>query len=105
MNKRSGREAQGITTGEGAAIIAENVSGLTIDNVKTFRPVQGRPAIDLNNVQDVFLYNCNPVKGTDVFLYLKGKDTKQVSLKGNNFKYAMKPVVKDETVKENIVVE
>ena len=94
-----------ITTSESPAIIAENVSGLTIDNVKTFRPVQGRPAIDLNNVQDVFLYNCNPVKGTDVFLYLKGKDTKQVSLKGNNFKYAMKPVVKDETVKENIVVE
>jgi hypothetical protein len=94
-----------ITPSEGSAIIAENVSGLTIDNVKTFSPVQGRPAIDLTNVQDVFLYNCNPVKGTDVFLSLKGKDTRSIILKGNNFKNAIKPVVKDESVTENVVVE
>lgn len=94
-----------ITTKEGSAIIAENVSGLTIDNVKTLNPITGKPAIDLNNVQDVFLYNCNPVKGTDVFLQLKGANTKEITIKGNNFKNALKPLVKEGSVAENVIVE
>ena len=94
-----------ITTKAGSAIIAENVNGLTIDNVKTLQPITGKPAIDLNNVQDVFIYNCNPVKGTDVFLQLKGVNTKEITLKGNNFKNASKPLLKDESVIEKVTIE
>jgi polygalacturonase len=94
-----------ITTTEGSAIDAEIVTGLTIDGVKTLRPIAGKPAINLNNVEDVFIYNCYPVRGTDVFLNLKGSKTKQVILKGNNFKNAQKGLVKEDSVSENVVVE
>jgi polygalacturonase len=94
-----------ITTQQGASITAENVKGLTLDGIKTLRPISGMPVVDLNNVQDVFIYNSFPVKGTDVFLNVKGSNTQQVTFKGNNFRYAAKPLVKDDAVKENIVVE
>jgi polygalacturonase len=94
-----------INTTEGAALVAENVSGLTIDNVKTTKPISDIAVLDLNNVQDVFIYNCNPVKGTGIFLQLKGGNTKEITIKGNNFKNVIKPVMKHSNVSENIIVE
>jgi len=94
-----------ITTKEGPALIAENVTGLTIDNFKTNHPVTGKPAIELTNTSDVFLYNCVPVKNTAVFLQLKGEKTSNVYLKGNQFSNAARPVEKDAVITQNITVE
>ena len=94
-----------ITAKEGSSIIGENVDGLIIDGVRTFHPVAGKPAIDLNNVQNVFLYNCNPTRDTDVFLQVRGEKTRSVLLKNNNFANALKPLIKDATVVEAIRVE
>ncbi|MBD0286749.1 MAG: glycoside hydrolase family 28 protein, partial [Flavisolibacter sp.] len=94
-----------ITTKEGSSLIAENVKDLTIDGVKTLKPIAGKPVIDLNNVEDVFVYNCYPVRGTEVFLALKGKQTQQITMKGNNFKYAQKALVKDDAITESIAVD
>jgi len=94
-----------ITTQQGPSISAENVSDLTIEGVKTLNPIAGKPVIDLANVQNVFLYNCNPVKGTETFLNVRGEKTKTVLLKNNNFVYASKPLVKDSSVQEDIKVE
>jgi polygalacturonase len=94
-----------ITTKEGSSVIGENIDGLVIDGFRTFRPIDEKATIDLNNVQNVFLYNCNPVKDTDVFLQVKGDKTKSVLLKNNNFVNALKPLVKDASVQEVIVVE
>ncbi len=94
-----------ITTKQGASLMAENVQGLTLDGFKTLKPVEGKPTIDLLNVQDVFLYNANPVKGTDVYLQVKGASTKNVLLKGNNFVQVKRPVVKDDVVQDEIKVD
>ncbi|MBB1286502.1 glycoside hydrolase family 28 protein [Flavisolibacter sp. BT320] len=94
-----------ITTKEGSALVAENVDGLTVNGFKTLKPVTGKPTISLTNVQNAFLYNNNPVKDTEVFLQAKGEKTKGVQLKNNNFVHAAKPVVKEDSVKENIVQE
>ena len=37
-----------ITTTEGSTLVAENVSGLTIDNIKTMKPIAGKPLMDMN---------------------------------------------------------
>ncbi len=94
-----------INTELGSSLIAENVSNLTLNNFKTLKPISGKPVIDLNNVQQVFMYNCNLAKQADVFLSVKGEKTKNVVLKNNNLRYALKPLVKDASVVENIVVE
>jgi hypothetical protein len=72
--------------------------------LKTLKP-SAAPLISLTNTKDVFVYNCFPVKGTDVFLNLKGAATSQITLKGNNFKYALQPLVKEQAVTENILVD
>jgi polygalacturonase len=94
-----------ITPQQGSAVIVENVKGLVIDDVKTLLPIAGKPAIDLNNVQDVFVYNCFPVKGTELFMNVKGTKTNNVTIKGNNFKNVTKPLMKEDSVREDIVVE
>jgi polygalacturonase len=94
-----------ITTQQGSSLQAENVKHLEIDAVKTLNPIAGVPAITLTNAEDVFVHNCSPVAGTSVFLQLKGKGTGQIILKGNNFKNASKPVVKDDAVVEAVAVE
>jgi polygalacturonase len=93
-----------ITTKQGSSISGENINGLTIDGVKTLAP-NDKPTIDLTNVQNLFLYNCNVSMPTAVFLSLKGEKTKNVTLKNNNFAHAIKALSKDLSVQENIVVE
>ena len=94
-----------ITTQQGSSLMAENVNGLTIDDVKTFNPVSNKPTIDLNNVQNVFLSNCNVLKETQTFLNVRGEKTKNVKLKNNNLGLVVKVLVKEDSVSENIVVE
>jgi polygalacturonase len=94
-----------ITTKTGSSLLAENVGDLTIDGMKTLAPVAGKPTIDLNNVQDVFLYNCNPVKSTGTFLQVRGEKSKNIVLKNNNFTNIRKPLLKADDVKEDIALE
>jgi polygalacturonase len=94
-----------ITTEQGSSLIAENVSNLTLDDIKTLKPILGKPIIDLLNVQQVFMYNCNLTKETDVFLSVRGDKTKGITLKNNNLSYALKPLVKEDAVAERIVVD
>ena len=69
------------------------------------KPILGKPIIDLLNVQQVFMYNCNLTKETDVFLSVRGDKTKGITLKNNNLSYALKPLVKEDAVAERIVVD
>jgi polygalacturonase len=94
-----------INTSAGPAIKGENVKNLVLDGVKSQSPVAGTPAILLTNAEDVFVYNCSPVPGTDIFLQLAGDKTKQVTLRSNNFKFVQKPLVKDNLITETIAVD
>ena len=94
-----------ITTKEGSSLVGDNISGLEIDGVNTLNPINGKPTIDLLNVRDVFIYNCNVLKETAVFLQVKGANCKNIVMKNNNFTYALKPLVKDDSVVEAIVIE
>lgn len=89
-----------ITTKEGSSIIAENVQQLEIDGVKTLNPISGTPVISLNNTTDVFMHNCSPVAGTDTFMQLKGKGTRSITVKGNNFRHAKNPMLKEDGIEE-----
>ncbi len=94
-----------INTQKGSAIKTENVKGLEIDGVKTLTPISNTPVVALNNTEDVFIHNCSPILGTDIFLQLKGAQTKQITVKGNNFKYAKNAMQKEEAVAETVQVD
>lgn len=94
-----------ITTQKGSSLVAENINGLTLDAFKTFHPHAGEATVMLTNVQDAFIYNCNAAQGTQVFLQVKGENTKHILLKNNNFTRAVKAVAKEESVQETIEVD
>lgn len=91
-----------INTKQGPALVAENVTDLEVDGIKTLKPLAGVPVVSLQNVKGGFLYNNSPAPGTDLFLQLKGKETKNIVVKYNNFVHVLKPLVKDDEVTEAI---
>jgi polygalacturonase len=94
-----------VTTKEGPALTTENVQGLEVDGMKTMSPLATVPLLFLTNTAEAFIHNCSPVTGTDIFTQLKGKDTKQIVLKANNFIHVKRQVDKSSEVVESVVVE
>lgn len=89
-----------INTKKGASIVAENVEGLTVNAFKTFKPTD-KPALQFTNINNLFLYNTNPVASAN-YLEILGAKTKNIVLKNNNFKLVQKPVLVGAEVVEKI---
>ncbi|MFT2010134.1 glycoside hydrolase family 28 protein [Pontibacter sp. 13R65] len=94
-----------INTESGPAIKAQDVQMMEFGGVKTHTPHANTPVVELNNVDDAFIFNANPRPGTDVYLQLKGSKTKGIILNGNNFRHAKTPVAKDQEVAETPAME
>lgn len=94
-----------VNTSKGPSFKISDASGIELDNVKSERPLLNMPVIALSNVTDAYVHNSWAAKATDIFLQVKGPQTKNITLKYNNFLHAAKPLVKEEDVKENIIME
>lgn len=94
-----------INTNKGASFKINDASNIELDNVKSEKPITNVPVISLNNVVDAYIHNSWVTKNTDIFLHVKGSQSKNIILKYNNFLNALKPLVKEDDVKENIIVE
>ncbi len=94
-----------VTTTKGPSVTADNVDGLELDGIKTMKPIAGIPAVVLTDVQNMFMHSCWPVTGTETFLQLKGKQTKNIVVKNNNFINVAKPLVKADDVVEVVNID
>lgn len=94
-----------VSTSSGPALKAEDVKNLVVDGLKSLRPLPGVAVADLTNTQDAFIYNCFPVSGTDTFLKISGENTRNITVKGNNFRNVKNAVVQEEGQGEKAVVE
>jgi polygalacturonase len=74
-----------VNTEVGPSLHANLVQDLTIDGFKSYSPHTNSAVIDLKNVKDLFLYNANPVKGTNTYLKLSGEGTANIAIGNNNF--------------------
>ncbi|WP_443939431.1 glycoside hydrolase family 28 protein [Pedobacter sp. MW01-1-1] len=74
-----------VNTTLGASLIASNVNTLVVDNLKSFTPHENVPVVDFRNVEEAFLYNAFPIKGTSLYLRVTGKNSKNIALGNNNF--------------------
>ena len=70
-----------INTKIGASLIAEDVNDIIIDGVRTLKPLTGTAVVNLNNVQNAFIYNNSPVPGSDLFF-----EPKRIKDERNHFK-------------------
>lgn len=93
-----------INTAHGAALHAQNVTGLTLRAFHSANPQPGQGMLVLDNVQQVFITASSPILGTDLFLDLRG-ESKDIVLKGNNFKHTRRPVAKTAEIAEEITID
>jgi polygalacturonase len=94
-----------VSTQQGPAVSASQVSGLELDGLQVPTPLPATPAVTFTNVADAFIHGCHPVSGTPVFLKASGAGTRGIVLRGNAFERAGKPVEKDATVTEPITID
>jgi polygalacturonase len=92
-----------VSAAAGPSIVAENVESIELNGVKSLSPAPATSLIELINVKDAFLRDSNPKPGTDIFLKLRGENTKNIILQGNNLKNVKTEVVQDETVPGNVL--
>ncbi|MDZ7721234.1 MAG: glycoside hydrolase family 28 protein [candidate division KSB1 bacterium] len=76
---------------KGSAFAISHASIVDLDEITTKTPVPGEPVIALENVKDVQVRNCTAVKGTGIFLELRGNKNQKISLIDNLLEKAQIP--------------
>ncbi len=89
----------------GAAIEIESSSDIEIDGFKTYDHQEGRPSIELNDVENVFIRDSRATEETDVFLKVSGENSKSIFMTDNFLNSAEVPVQVAPEVKESIILE
>lgn len=92
-----------ISVQQGSAVLIDNASQVELDAVKTNKPLPGIPVIAAKDTENLFIRNCRPVAGTDLFLQLKGRQTNHILLLGNSFDLVKKVIDKAEEVTGSII--
>jgi hypothetical protein len=85
----------------GPAIRTENVRDIWLDGTRG--TTGAAPLLELTNTANAFIYNSFPAVGTELFLQLKGAQTRNIVLQNNNLKYVKLPVSRDADVTEAVV--
>jgi polygalacturonase len=81
-----------IITEKGPSFIVKNSSNLLFDNIKSSKPIKNTPILKMEDIRNVFIYNCFPLMPLDVFAAVSGTATKNIVLQNNNFLNAAKVV-------------
>lgn len=91
-----------VDTEQGPSIIALDTKNLVINGIKTNTPKDEIPVIELEDVQNAFIYNCFQLYPTDIFLKLDGKKTRAIYFGNNKLVNVKNKVVKTENVTSDI---
>jgi polygalacturonase len=82
-----------VQTASGPAVMAEGAHDLRLLDVGTMVPHVGTPAIELGNVQHAFLQGCFAPAGSDTFLAVRGRETREIIVGENDLARVRTPVV------------
>ena len=82
-----------IRTQGGPAVTAENAGDLRLFDVGTLAPHAGTPVVTLVNASHAFLQGCFAQPGTDMFLSVRGRDTKAIIIGENDLAGARTPLM------------
>jgi hypothetical protein len=83
----------------------ENVTNLEIDCVKTLDYRNKSDIIQLENVQNAFIHNANPMPGMEGYLTISGAGCKNIVISNNNFHNVQNAVIRDDVPKSAVIIE
>jgi polygalacturonase len=87
------------------AVVLEDVKDATIDGLDAPFTTGAASLLRLADVQDIWVRNCQPPAGTDVFLKLQGAQTDGITLAGNDFRRVKKVLEADDGVSQTAVAQ
>jgi hypothetical protein len=93
-----------IRTDGGPAVTAENASDLRLFDVGTLAPHPGTPAVALTNVSHAFLQGCFAPPGSEMFLSVRGRDTRTIIMGENDLAGARTPLMLGGDVSPSVVI-
>jgi polygalacturonase len=93
-----------VSAQNGPAFSISEVDFLTLNNVKSCQPSAEFPVIDVLSSNNIFIYNCFPVAGTNVFLMAVGSLSSNIVLSNNNFTLTKTPVVKGPGLRKDAII-
>ncbi|HOI28530.1 MAG TPA: glycoside hydrolase family 28 protein [Melioribacteraceae bacterium] len=107
VNKARNIEFHNVTVNvkKGPVIRADKVENLELEGIKTLKPANGQSLIDLKNVNNAYIYNCNPLPGTDKFLSVDGKDSKYIVVGSNNLIHVKTPITEGKELQKGSVIK
>jgi len=74
-----------INTKKGPALLCEKVEALVLDGFETLAPHKDAAVVDLKDVSGAYLFGCRAAPGTEVFLQLRGPNSRDIILQANEF--------------------
>jgi hypothetical protein len=88
-----------------SALHLEEIEGLEIEGFCGRQALLGEqvPVVVLDRVEDAIIRNCKALDGTEIFLGLQGKNTKEIVLSGNDFRLTKTPYVLGKDVSGNVL--
>ena len=92
-----------INTQGGPVISAENATNLRLYDVGTSAPHPGTPAVAFVNVAHAFLQGCYAPAGSDIFLSVRGRDTRTIILGENDLVGARSPLMLGGDVSPSVI--
>jgi len=93
-----------IDTQEGIPFKFSNISRMTLQDIKSKEFGKGLPMIDLTDCSDVFVTDCFPYPGTQIFIRADGKNTGKIVLKNNNLINVNKKIQKGMQLKKDAFI-
>ena len=94
-----------VNTEIGPALEVINAKDIEVYGLKTYTHHEGRPSIELTNVQQAYVSQNRATEGTEVFLSVQGENSDQIILKSNFLELANKAVEKSSEVKGSIQID
>jgi hypothetical protein len=82
-----------IQTMAGPSMIADGARDIRLFDVGTLAPHVGTAAVELGNVQHAFIQGCFASPGSESFLSVRGRDTREIIVGENDLGPARMPVV------------
>lgn len=88
---------------DGPVLHLDACRGVKLTGIKSRLPVAGAPVILLKSVDEVDVRACRPETGTDKFLHLQGKGSRDVVLQGNRLSKVAHPVTYSDGAEAEVV--
>ena len=96
------------STADGAwrsAIACQNVTGLEMLGFRGRNFNEKYPAIELTNVSNAYIHNCNPQNGTGTFVGIKGENNEKIVIDDNNTINVKEKIKLSSEVNKDVLVD